>query len=71
MVLELAAQAGIKCRDEIISEDRLQAADEICLLSATKGIVPVIQIDGKAVGSGTPGPVWAKLYALYEAAKKR
>ena len=71
MVLELAAQAGIKCKDEIISEDRLQAADEICLLSATKGIVPVIQIDGKAVGGGTPGPVWTKLYALYEAAKKR
>ena len=71
MVLELAAQAGIKCKDEIISQDRLLAADEICLLSATKGIVPVIQIDGKAVGSGIPGPVWKKLYALYEAAKKQ
>ena len=71
MVLELAAKAGIKCQDEIISEERLLAADEICLLSATKGIVPVIQIDGKAVGGGTPGPVWAKLYALYEDAKKR
>ena len=71
MVLELAAKAGIKCQDEIISEERLLAADEICLLSATKGIVPVIQIDGKAVGGGTPGPVWTKLYALYEDAKKR
>ncbi len=69
MVLGLAQSDGIECREELVSEDRLKAADEIWLLSATKGIVPVITIDGEPVGDGQPGPVWQRVYKLYEAEK--
>jgi D-alanine transaminase len=71
MVLNLANEAGIPCKAEIISEKRLREADEIWLMSATKGVVPVIRIDGKVVGTGEPGPVWQQLHQLYESAKTR
>jgi D-alanine transaminase len=71
MVLALAHEAGIPCKEEIVSEERLHQADEIWLMSATKGVVPVIRIDGNPVGTGSPGPVWQQLYQLYENAKTR
>jgi len=71
MVLSLARGAGIPCKEDIISAERLLQADEIWLMSATKGVVPVIRIDGQAVGTGSPGPVWQRLHQLYEKAKTR
>ena len=44
-------------------------ADELLLSSATKEVLPVTVLDGKAVGSGRPGPVYAALYAAYQQAK--
>ncbi len=44
-------------------------ADELLLTSATKEILPITSLDGQPVGSGRPGPVFAKLYAAYQEAK--
>jgi len=44
-------------------------ADEVLLSSATKEVLPVTRIDGRPVGDGRPGPVYAQLYAGYQAAK--
>ena len=45
-------------------------ADELMLSSATKEVLPITLLDGKAVGTGLPGPVYAKLYAAYQEAKQ-
>jgi D-alanine transaminase len=37
------------------------------LTSATKEVLPVVRIDGKPVGSGKPGPVYARLRERYDA----
>jgi D-alanine transaminase len=39
------------------------------LSSATKEVLPVTRIDGQPVGNGAPGPIYAKLYEAYQAAK--
>jgi D-alanine transaminase len=67
LVLELAGQAGLDCREEPVSEERLRNADEIWLTSATRGIAPVTVLDGQPVGDGSPGPVWRKIANLYAA----
>jgi len=68
-VLELAKSIGLTTTSEIVSEQRLSDADEIWLLSATKGVIPVIELNGKPVGDGQAGPVWQRIHELYEANK--
>ena len=63
-VIELARSAGLKCGQEPISENRLRNADEIWLTSAMRGIAPVTELDGRAVGDGRPGPVWRQVATL-------
>ena len=41
------------------------SATEIWLSSSTKELAPVIQIDGKPVGSGKPGPLWSQAQQLF------
>jgi D-alanine transaminase len=52
-----------------ISRVELLGADEVLLSSATKEVLAVTRIDGQPVGDGRPGPVYAQLYAGYQAAK--
>ncbi len=66
LVVELATGAGITCVEESVSVERLRAADEIWVTAALRGIAPVLQLDGNAVGNGQPGPIWKKVAALYE-----
>jgi D-alanine transaminase len=61
-VEELAARAGIPCRATQVSEAQLRAADEIWLAAATRELQPVTRLDGHAVGSGRPGPLFTRLY---------
>jgi D-alanine transaminase len=67
---EIAERAGVKWRDEAVSEAELRAADEILLGAATREVQPVTRLDGKPVGGGKPGPVWRKLYDAYQAYKR-
>jgi D-alanine transaminase len=66
LVLELAASHDIPFREADIHEDELFDADEVWLTSSTREISPVISIDDKAVGNGTPGPMWQRMSALYQ-----
>jgi len=68
-VFALARECGIDCREEAISEQQLRRADEIWIAAATRGIAPVIELDGLPVGRGSPGPVWRQVAAAFEASK--
>jgi D-alanine transaminase len=74
LVLELAANNALPCREADITEAELFDADEVWLTSSTREISPVILLDGQPVGSGKPGPTWkrmARLYQDYTAAVRR
>ena len=64
-VLELAAQAGIPTRVTRFDADVLRSAEEIFVTSTAGGVMPVVSLDGQAVGDGTPGPLTRRLSALY------
>ena len=66
---ELCAKHVIPFEMRAIAQDEVFAADEVLLSSATKEILPVTLIDSKPVGLGKPGPMYAKLYAIYQEAK--
>lgn len=63
---ELAANAGIAFEARPISAEEVKQADEILLTSATKEVLPILQLDGKVVGAGVPGPVFAALRKGYD-----
>ena len=68
---ELARENGIPFESRIILRHEVEAADELMLSSATKEILPITQYDGRPVGSGKPGPVYAKLRAAYDTVIER
>ena len=71
VVLELAAQHGLPHEVRDITEAETRAADELWMCSSTKEVLPIVTLDGRAVGTrvgagGTPGPVFAQMYAWYQ-----
>ncbi len=70
VVMELARKARIPLAVGELSEDAVRAADEIWLTSATKEVLPVSRLDGKPVGSGRPGPLFKRMYKLYQEYKR-
>jgi D-alanine transaminase len=73
LVRELCEEIGVAFNLRPIAEAELMAADEVMLSSATKEVLPVVSIDGQAVGHGAlrgkPGPVYARLHEAYARAK--
>jgi D-alanine transaminase len=71
LVLELAEANVIPLEVGKFTESRIRAADELWLTSSTKEVLPITHLDGHPVGSGKPGPVFWKMYALYQDYKAR
>lgn len=68
LIEELCGQAGIGFELRRVTRDEVLTADEVMLSSAGKEVLPVTTIDGQPVGTGKPGPVCARLHALYQQA---
>jgi branched-chain amino acid aminotransferase len=64
-VLDLADQAGIDAIVGDFSLTQLYTADELFVTGTMGGLAPVLAVDGRAIGAGSPGPVTAKLTALF------
>ncbi len=60
-VMELAHAAGIDCREATLTRHDLYTADECFLTGTAAEVIPVVEIDGRTVGDGSPGPVTARL----------
>lgn len=71
VVLELAQQNGLACREAKISAQQLREAEEIWITSSTREVMAVTLLDGQQVGDGKPGPLWSSIYTYYQAFKKQ
>ena len=69
LIAEIAERHGIAFEVGPIAEADVRAADELMLSSATKEVVPVVQLDGKPVGDGRVGPLYRRFYDWYQEAK--
>jgi D-alanine transaminase len=67
----LCQERGIPFALRRVSRDEVFGADELILSSASKEVLPVAALDGKAIGNGRPGPIYESLYAAYQQAKQR
>jgi D-alanine transaminase len=71
LVLELAAGDGIPYAEAAIGTAELERADEIWISSSSKEVMPVVRLNGAPVGDGTAGPLWHRVYELFDAYKAR
>lgn len=69
-VFELAAEHGIAAREAQLTAYDLHAADEVFLTSTAGGIMPIVEIDGRAIGDGKPGPASQRMHELYWALRE-
>jgi branched-chain amino acid aminotransferase len=60
-VMELAVAAGIECREATLVRHDLYTADECFLTGTAAEVIPVVEIDGRKIGAGVPGPVTGRL----------
>jgi D-alanine transaminase len=64
-LIDLAREAGLKVEERPFTPEEAKAAKEAFITGAGTLVLPVVKVDGKAVGDGKPGPVAARLRRLY------
>lgn len=64
-ILGLAKEAGLRFEERPFTVRQAGAAAEAFLTSTTAFVLPVVAIDGAAVGDGRPGPFTRRLLADY------
>ena len=64
-VLRFAREAQMEVEERPFTLAEAQAADEAFITSASTFVMPVVEIDGQAVGTGAPGPVATRLREIY------
>lgn len=67
VLIELARQLNIPVVERALFSDELLRADEVFITSTTAEALPVVEIDGHAIGNGKRGPVVEKLQLAFEA----
>jgi branched-chain amino acid aminotransferase len=70
-ILELAQKMEIKTFEGYITRHEVYNAQECFLTGTAAELIPVVKVDGRAIGTGRPGPVTKKLLdAFHQLTKK-
>lgn len=64
-IITLANDLGIKTEERQFTRDELYIADEVFKTGTACEIVPIVTIDDRTVGSGTPGNIYQQLKKTY------
>jgi len=60
-LFEVGAENGIPVREQVLRDDDLFGADEAFLTSTTRELVPIVQVDDRTIGDGSPGSITKSL----------
>jgi D-alanine transaminase len=71
VVAELARANGMPIEFRGVPEAEVRAADEIWVTSSSKEILAIVSLDGKKIGDGKPGPLFGRMYQLYQEFKQK
>ncbi len=66
VVFDIVARGNLKLEVREVTEAEVRGADEVWVTSSSKEIVAVVDLDGRPVGNGKPGPVFRKAWQLYQ-----
>ncbi|MGE5482515.1 MAG: branched-chain-amino-acid transaminase [Bacteroidota bacterium] len=71
VVLELAPSLGYRAAEAVLTLHDLYTAEEVFMTGTAAEIVPVVEIDGRPIGTGKPGPVTPRLRAAFRELTQR
>jgi len=66
-VIEIAKEEGMSTQERLINLDEVYAADECFLTGTAAEVIPVVKVDGRVIGTGSPGFTTKKLIKLFKA----
>lgn len=64
-IMDMAAEFGYELKEEVMTRHDLFVADEIFFTGSAAEIIPVVKVDGRVVGTGTPGEMTKRFIAGY------
>jgi D-alanine transaminase len=71
VVTELARANGLPLELREVAEAEVRGADEVWATSSSKEVFPIVELDGRKIGDGRPGPVFHRMYQLYQEFKHK
>jgi len=70
-VLEVAAKAGLKTCERMVTRFELYVADEVFLTGTAAELIPVVMIDGRLIGAGNVGEHTSALISVFKKITKK
>ena len=64
-IVQLAQEFGYEVREKRITRDEVYVADEAFFTGTAAEVTPIRELDGRAIGTGTRGPITEKLQSAY------
>jgi D-alanine transaminase len=64
-LFKLAQEHGVEIEERAFTAREAYEADEAFLTSASNFVLPIVEIDGRRIGGGQPGPIARRLRQLF------
>lgn len=64
-VMDLARDMGLKVEEKIFNRYEVYTADECFLTGTAAEVIPVVKVDGRIIGDGTPGRITQELMSKF------
>jgi branched-chain amino acid aminotransferase len=64
-IITLAQESGLEVHEKRITRDEVYIADEAFFTGTAAEVTPIRELDGRAIGAGTRGPITEKLQTMY------
>jgi branched-chain amino acid aminotransferase len=65
VVLDMAGEMGIAAAERVLVMQDVYTADEVFLTGTGAELVPVVEVDGRSIGAGRPGPCFLRLLEAF------
>jgi len=67
-VIRILRDGGVEVREEMFPRDAFYIADEAFMTGTAAEVTPVVELDDRKIGSGTPGPITKKVQQVFQGA---
>jgi D-alanine transaminase len=71
VIAELARANGLPLEFRDVTEAEVRAADEVWVTSSSKEVLAIVELDGRNIAEGKPGPLFRRMHQLYQEFKQK